>query len=78
MADLVLELRSFHFLAQPYCVSLFTGCMRHIILTSFPLGHWSFSVNTQSWQCWHFCTSNGNELEVVANEINFTANLHYS
>ena len=31
----------------------------------------------QSWQCRHFCTtSNENELEVVANKVNFNANLH--
>ena len=29
-----------------------------------------FSYNTQSWQCWHFCTtSNENKLEVVTSEI---------
>ena len=38
-----------------------------------------FSSNTQSWQCCHFCTtSNENILEVFANEINFTKNVHSS
>ena len=34
-----------------------------------------FSRNTQSWQCWHFCTiSNGNRstLEIVDSWINFS------
>ena len=38
-----------------------------------------FSRNTQSWQCWHFCTtSNGNELETVKNWIRCIANLYLS
>ena len=37
------------------------------------------SRNTQSWQCWHFCTtSEENKLEVVANEINFNTDLQLS
>ena len=33
----------------------------------------------ESWQCWHLrTTSDGNELEVVTNGINFTANVHLS
>ena len=36
-----------------------------------------FSRNTQSWQCWHFCTtSNLNKLEAVKKLISLKANLH--
>ena len=36
-----------------------------------------FSYNTQSWQCWHLCTtSNGNKLETIEGQISFNANLH--
>ena len=38
-----------------------------------------FSHDAQSWQCWHFCTtSNESKLEVFANDINFTTNVHLS
>ena len=37
------------------------------------------SLNTQCYQCWHFCTtSNEKKLEVFANEINFTTNVQLS
>ena len=38
-----------------------------------------FSRNTQSWQCWHYCTTlNGNKLVIVTSWINFNANVHLS
>ena len=38
-----------------------------------------FSGNTQSRQCWHFCTtSNVNKLETVKDLVHFKVNLHLS
>ena len=35
-------------------------------------------LSTQSWQCWHFCTtSNENKLEMVISGINYNTNLHF-
>ena len=40
---------------------------------------YEFSRNTQSWQCWHFCTtSNVNKLETVKDIVHFKVNLHSS
>ena len=45
--------------------------------TNRSMHHIQFSRNTQSWQCWHFCTTpNGNKVVMVNCWINFDANLH--
>ena len=49
------------------------------IVLSLEISVFEFSHIIQSWQYWHFCKIlNGNKLEIVANWIKSTTNLHWS